>query len=91
MIEGEMLFRTLPTTPHQNICKATFDSKVILKSIIDPDDNILKSIIGLNLQLSHSHVWNGPPRGQPEVIWMAAVCKWEFGTVQPIPGTKDPW
>ena len=36
--EGEMLIRTVPTTVLQIYYKITLNSKVIIKSIIDPDD-----------------------------------------------------
>ena len=39
--------RTLHTTLRQIFCKIIFNSKVIVKYIIDPDDN---SIHGLNSQ-----------------------------------------
>ena len=34
-----MFITTLPITLHQMFCKINVDSKVIFKSIIDPDDN----------------------------------------------------
>ena len=37
--EGEMLTKTLPTTLLQIFCKIIPKSKVIVKSITDPDDN----------------------------------------------------
>ena len=39
IFEGELLIRTLPTTLLQIFCKISCNSKVIVKSIIDPDDN----------------------------------------------------
>ena len=37
--EGGMLIRTLPATFLQIFCKIILNSKVIVKNIIDPDDN----------------------------------------------------
>ena len=34
-----MLFRIMPTTILQIVCKIILNSKVIIKSIKDPDDN----------------------------------------------------
>ena len=42
--EGEMSFRTSPTTLLQIFCNMIFNSKVIIDSIIDPDDNVLIDI-----------------------------------------------
>ena len=39
IFEGEMLFRTSQTTLLQMFYKIFLNSKVIIKSIIDPDDN----------------------------------------------------
>ena len=39
IFDGEMFIMTLPTTLLENICKIIFNSKVIFKSITDPDDN----------------------------------------------------
>ena len=39
IFEGEMLIRTLPTTLLQIFCNISCNSKVIVKSIIDPDNN----------------------------------------------------
>ena len=39
--ERQMLFRTLPTTLHQIFCKSTLNSKAIVKSILDPDNDYL--------------------------------------------------
>ena len=35
---GELIIRTLSTTPLQIICKSMLHSKVIFKSMTDPDD-----------------------------------------------------
>ena len=35
--------RTLPTTLLQTFCKIILNSKVIIKSIIDPDDNFSRN------------------------------------------------
>ena len=37
--EGEILIRTLATTPLQIFFKIILDTEVIIKSMIDPDDN----------------------------------------------------
>ena len=54
IFEGEMLIRTLSTTLLQIFCKIILNSEVIVKSIIDPDDNFLRnsfrSINGLTLR-----------------------------------------
>ena len=39
IFEGGLLFRIMPTTLLQIFCKIILNSKVIIKSIIDPDDN----------------------------------------------------
>ena len=41
--DGDMLIRTLPATFLEKNCKIIVNSKVIIKSIIDPDDNLLRS------------------------------------------------
>ena len=48
IVDGEMLIMTLPTTLLENICKITFNSKVIYKSITDPDDNLLEELLSIN-------------------------------------------
>ena len=42
IFDGEMFIRTLPTTLIQRFKKIIVYSKVIFKSIIDPDDNCWK-------------------------------------------------
>ena len=44
IFDGEMLIRSLPTTLLEIFCKIMVISKVILKSIIDPDDNCWRNI-----------------------------------------------
>ena len=39
IFEAEVLFRTLPAIPLQIFCKMILNSKVITRSIIDPDNN----------------------------------------------------
>ena len=39
ILEGEMLIRTLQITTFQKVCKITLSSKVIIQSILDPDDD----------------------------------------------------
>ena len=39
MFDGEMLIKTLPPTLLQIFCEIFHISKVIVKSIVDPDDN----------------------------------------------------
>ena len=48
IFDGEMLIMTLPTTLLENICKIIFNSKVIYKSITDPDDNLLEELFSIN-------------------------------------------
>ena len=48
IFDGEMLIMTLPTTLLENICKIIFNSKVIYKSITDPDDNLLEELLSIN-------------------------------------------
>ena len=48
IFEGEMLIRTLPTTLLQIFCKIILNSKVIVKSIIDPDDNSWMNSLSFN-------------------------------------------
>ena len=45
---GEMLIRTLPTSLLQIFCKIILNSKVIVKSIIDPDDNFCNNGLMVN-------------------------------------------
>ena len=42
MFQGGMLIRTLPTTLLQIFCKIILNSQVIIKSIIDPDNNLVE-------------------------------------------------
>ena len=44
IFEGEMFIRTLPITLLQIFCKIIFNSKVIVKSIIDPDYDFWKNL-----------------------------------------------
>ena len=39
IFQGEMIFRTLPTTLLQIFCKIIPNFKDIVKSIVDPDDD----------------------------------------------------
>ena len=43
IFEGEMLIRTLPTTFLQIFSKIILNSKVSVKSILDPDDNFWRN------------------------------------------------
>ena len=43
-----MLFRTLPTTLLQIFSKIILNSKVSVKSILDPDDNFLEKCLIIN-------------------------------------------
>ena len=43
IFEGEILFRTFPSTLLQIFFKTILISKVIVKSIVDPDDNSKKN------------------------------------------------
>ena len=54
IFEEGMFLKTFSTTLLQIFCKISINSKVIIKSIIDPDDNCWRnslSINGLNLIL----------------------------------------
>ena len=44
IFDAEMSIRTLPTTLLQIFCKIILISKVIIKSIIDADDNIWRNL-----------------------------------------------
>ena len=48
IFDGQMLIMTLPTTLLESICKIIFNSKVIYKSITDPDDNLLEELLSIN-------------------------------------------
>ena len=43
-----MSIRTSSTTLLQIFCKTILDSKVIVKSVIDPDDTILRTSLDIN-------------------------------------------
>ena len=47
IFQGEMLFRTLPTTLLQIFCKIILNSKVIVKRIFDPDDTFWRNSLVL--------------------------------------------
>ena len=48
LFKGEMLFRTLSTTLFQIFSKIILNSKVSVKSILDPDDNFLEECLNIN-------------------------------------------
>ena len=43
IFDGEMLNKIIPTTLLQIFCETIINSKVIVKSIEDPDDNVWRS------------------------------------------------
>ena len=48
LFEWEMLIRTLPTTLLQIFCKIILNSKIIVQSILDPDDNSWMNSLSIN-------------------------------------------
>ena len=47
IFDGEMSVRTVPTTLLQIFCKTILTFKVIVKGIIDPDDNFWRKVLAL--------------------------------------------
>ena len=47
IFEEEILMGTFPTTLLQIFCEIILNSHIIVKSVLDPDDNFTRSIYGL--------------------------------------------
>ena len=53
IFDGEMSMRTLSTTFHHIICKTILDSLVIIKNIIEADDNFKHKLVKTNTLVTH--------------------------------------
>ena len=43
-----MFIKTLPTTPLQIVCEMVLNSKVMVKSLVNPDNNFQEELLSVN-------------------------------------------